>query len=249
MPEGQKKQKCKSGAPEYMLTYGDMVTLLLTFFVMLLTMANFEKQKVIKAISSFQKAMGIMPDMTTVAVMPEVFVPRMGGEQERRRLAVKEAQKIVRKAKKQEMKEAVKVKVTEKGIAVKLSDPRNFVSGSAELSAKVRKALAIVAETIRGLPNDPAVRVEGHTDNIPIRTTEFKSNWHLSSARALNVIEFLSEAANVPPRRLQAIGYGEFRPIATNATAEGRRKNRRIEIYIDFVKKKDTKLKTTYWAE
>lgn len=230
-----------------MLTYGDMVTLLLTFFVLLLSMASFEQEKIKQAISSFQKAMGFLPSMTTVAVMPEVFVPRLGGA-ERRKLAIKEAQKIVKKAKKQELKEAVKVKVTEKGIAVKLSDPEVFATGSAELNEHTRKALRIVAETIRELPNNPDIRVEGHTDNVPIHTSRYKSNWHLSSARALSVVEFLSVAANVPPRRLSAIGYGEFRPLTDNFSAEGRQKNRRIEIYIDFIEKKNQEL-DRYWAE
>ncbi len=244
----KKEKKDSGGAPAWLLTYGDMVTLLLTFFVLLLSMANFEKVKVVNALNSFQQAMGIMPSLTTVAVMPHVVVPKMGGDQQRRRIAVKVAKDIAKQVKQKNLKESVKVKVTETGIAIKLSDPENFLSGSSDLSRKAKKALMLIASRIRNLPNDPSIRVEGHTDNVPIHNMLYKSNWHLSSARALSVIEYLSKVSNIPPDRLQAVGYGEYRPIAPNNTAAGRKKNRRIEIYVDFIKKKEMAL-TNYWSE
>jgi chemotaxis protein MotB len=119
-------------------------------------------------------------------------------------------------------------------LTVNILDRVMFDSGEAVLKpageAVMRKIAAILAE-------HPALKIHviGHTDNVPIRTearSRFASNWELSSARALAAVHFLTEKAGVDPRRVGAVGYGEFRPIADNATAEGRARNRRIAITI-----------------
>jgi chemotaxis protein MotB len=113
---------------------------------------------------------------------------------------------------------------------VKMKDKILFASGSATLGKEGRDALAAVAEALRGLKGR-AIRVEGHTDDVPTSGGAFASNWELSSARALAVVRFLQDTG-VDPTRLVAAGYGEFQPISPNDTPEGRSLNRRIEIVL-----------------
>lgn len=104
-----------------------------------------------------------------------------------------------------------------------------FASGSAELSNKALPVLEKVAEVVRHVPN--VINVEGYTDDVPISTGIYPSNWDLSSARATSVVKAL-EKNNIPPTRLSAVGYGEFHPIADNASEEGRFKNRRVVLVL-----------------
>lgn len=113
-------------------------------------------------------------------------------------------------------------------MTVRLAEKVLFPSGSATLSRDGKATLAKVADAFKDL-KDRIVRVEGHTDNVPIKSAAFPSNWELSAARAIAVVRFL-ESAGVDPARLAAAGYGEWQPIAPNDTPEGRAQNRRIEI-------------------
>jgi chemotaxis protein MotB len=128
--------------------------------------------------------------------------------------------------------EAGRVELTElRGkMTVKMKDKILFSSGSAALGKDGRSALQAVADALRNVQGK-TIRVEGHTDNVPTGGTSFPSNWHLSTARALAVVRFL-QSAGVDPTKLAAAGYGEFQPVADNASAEGRSLNRRIEIVL-----------------
>jgi chemotaxis protein MotB len=119
-------------------------------------------------------------------------------------------------------------------LTVNILDRILFDSGEAELKPTGAEVLRKVAAVLAAHPN-LKIHVVGHTDNVPIRLAarkRFPSNWELSTARATAAVRFLSEAAGVDPRRLGAVGYGEFRPVADNTTAEGRARNRRIAITI-----------------
>jgi chemotaxis protein MotB len=115
-------------------------------------------------------------------------------------------------------------------LQVRATDRVLFDSGSAEIKPAGRAVLTKVATGIKGM-TDREIRVEGHTDSVPIKGTRFASNWDLSVARAVTVAKFLA-AGGVPTKNLAAVGYGENRPIASNDTAEGRQRNRRIEIVL-----------------
>ena len=123
----------------------------------------------------------------------------------------------------------VSVKRNDYWIELEMNSELLFLSGEATLSKKAQPVLKKIAEVINALPN--AINVEGHTDNIPIGTLKFPSNWDLSSARATSVVqEFVKEGIN--PTRLSAIGYGEFHPIGDNKIEEGRFKNRRVTLVL-----------------
>ena len=126
-------------------------------------------------------------------------------------------------------KKLVKVNLQGDKIEVQFSSKLLFESGSARLSSQARKAFRDIAIIVKPLKN--SIFVEGHTDNVPIKTLAFPSNWELSAARAASVVEYLSRQG-LDPRRLAAIGYGEYRPISDNDNEEGRSKNRRVTLVL-----------------
>ena len=113
-------------------------------------------------------------------------------------------------------------------LLVRARDQILFDSGSADLKAEGRSVIGVVAKAIKGI-DDREIRVEGHTDDVPIRSARFASNWDLSAARAATVAKVLAEGG-VAPKQLAVVGYGEYRPLAPNDSNESRARNRRIEI-------------------
>jgi len=126
----------------------------------------------------------------------------------------------------------VKVQMLERGLVITLVAEVLFDSGKAELKTASLGTLSKVSNVLNTTVKDLNVGIEGHTDNEPIKRSGWKSNWELSSARALSVLHYLVDSAGVAPVRLSGIAYGEYHPIADNGTKEGRRKNRRVEIVI-----------------
>ncbi len=126
----------------------------------------------------------------------------------------------------------VTLEMAEKGLVVTFLSEILFDSGKATIKKAADVSLDKVADVAKNIVPDLNIGVEGHTDNVPIKHSGWKSNWELSTARATSVIHYLINEKGVAPQRLAAIGYGEFRPVTSNDTPEGRRKNRRVEIVI-----------------
>ncbi|NTV29943.1 MAG: OmpA family protein [Candidatus Omnitrophica bacterium] len=125
----------------------------------------------------------------------------------------------------------VKVEMLEKGLVITFVAEVLFDSGKADLKSDSLEKLEKVSKVLLSTVVDLNVGIEGHTDNEPIKHSGWKSNWHLSSGRALSVLQYLIEQG-VSPERLSAIACGEYRPVASNDTKEGRQKNRRVEIVV-----------------
>jgi chemotaxis protein MotB len=241
MPRERKKKKDEDSGASYLTTWADMTTLLLCFFVMLLAMSSVNPAKFMVAASSFQNAFsGILESMPTIPIHENVLRPRMGGDEQNKRMAINAKRRIERRAERQDMDDAVKVKVTEKGLAIRISDPVLFDVGNAALKPRFKELLYNVG-TIINEDTTTRIRVEGHTDNTPINTARYPSNWDLSAARALNVVKFLARNAGIDPARLSAVGYGEYHPIVPNTSPENRQRNRRIEIYVEYINKSPDK--------
>jgi chemotaxis protein MotB len=124
----------------------------------------------------------------------------------------------------------VNLQIDARGLVISLKDTAFFASGSATVLPASMPLLDNIAQAIDKYTN--SIRIEGHTDNIPIKTAQFPSNWELSTARATNIVHYLVKTHGISPDRLSAVGYGEYRPIADNSTAEGRQKNRRVDIVV-----------------
>jgi len=118
----------------------------------------------------------------------------------------------------------------ERGLVISFKDAMLFPSGSDQLTSQAREIITEVGKNLVNLPN--YIRVEGHTDDLPINTSRFASNWELSVLRAATVVHVLSEEANIPAERLAIIGYGEHRPLVPNENDEYRAMNRRVDIVI-----------------
>ena len=124
----------------------------------------------------------------------------------------------------------VEVATSMRGLVISLPEAGSFPAGRAELSAKASAVMFDLAQELRGLPN--LIRVEGHTDNVPIHTAQFASNWELSTARATTVVQYLIEAGGLDPARLAAAGYAEYRPRLSNDSLDARARNRRVDIVV-----------------
>jgi chemotaxis protein MotB len=144
-----------------------------------------------------------------------------------------QAQKRLAESLKQELGEArAKLSMTERGLVLTLLDEIFFDSGKAVIKPEGIQTLEKVATVLKETVPDSPVAVEGHTDNEPIKVSGWRSNWELSSARALAVVHYFIDQEGLPPERLRAVGGGEYQPVASNETAEGCRQNRRVEIVI-----------------
>jgi chemotaxis protein MotB len=137
----------------------------------------------------------------------------------------------------------VKLEMMGKGLVITVLGDVLFDSGKAKIRPESYHILDKVATVLKENVPQLNVGIEGHTDNLPIKFSGWKSNWELSTARALSVLHYLVEDKNISPERVSAIGYGEYRPVASNSTKEDRQLNRRVEIVIlpQFTKAKETK--------
>ena len=233
MAKKKKQEECEEGAPGWMVSYGDLMSLLLTFFVLLLSFSSMQESKFQSAMASIKKALGALPKSSGMQSKMTMF-----NEQQQRDAdeMIDEVMEMKVKISEQDLDDQVKVTLTEKGAHIIISDPMLFDLGSNRLRSGVIPALDVVAELISG-NDDTEIVVEGHTDNWPIRSSDFPSNWELSAARALSVVKYFAFQKNFEPGRFAAVGYGEYRPLKPNDSVENRAANRRVEIYVNKNKK------------
>lgn len=125
---------------------------------------------------------------------------------------------------------SINVEENERGVTIHILEDIVFASGSADLKTTSKLVLHQISSIIKNLPND--VRIEGHTDNVPISSTPFPSNWHLSVARALNTAYYLIKFEGLSPDKVSIVGYSEYKPIESNETVSGRAHNRRVDLVI-----------------
>jgi chemotaxis protein MotB len=216
----------KHGAAPWLLTYSDMVTLLLCFFVMMMAFSTISQEKFYLMMTSIQSAFGIL-DKGKALDPAEMLGGGSYLELKRfEELAVRLSDYISL----HQMEGKVRVSMDEKGLTIRFLDGVLFDVGKADLKEGVRAILDNIAALLIDIPNH--ICVEGHTDSMPINTEKFPSNWELSTARASMVIRYFIENFDIDPMRLSAAGYGEYRPVASNDTPEGRSLNRRVDIVI-----------------
>jgi len=233
-PKWRQESERKQGAPDWMVTYSDMVTLVLCFFVLLFSYSSIDEAKFGDAMISLREAFGVL--LSGRALVPQDVTP-LTAEELAGLIKLRDMEQInkVQEMIDQRIQEAnlagtVELIRGQRGLTIRFADRVLFDSGQADLKPAGITALQVVGDAIRGLPND--IRVEGHTDSIPINTRDFPSNWELSTRRATNVVRYLVEGLSLPAQQLSAAGYAEHRPIADNGTLEGRRLNRRVDIVV-----------------
>lgn len=219
-----------------MTTWGDMMSLLLAFFIFLFNVGEEGTTKYKMAISSFRQSLGVFPSSISVLRPDEVLlVPSekgtknfWGEEKQMAELQKKLEQEIDKMVESKNVGQYQQVKRGEQELFITLGDGALFDSGSDSLKPEFTKILDKIAGEIKKY--NLQMMVEGHTDDRPINTARFPSNWELSTARATQVIRYMINNKGISPENLIATGYGESKPKGSNDTAEGRSRNRRIEI-------------------
>ncbi len=213
------------------MTYGDMMSLLLTFFVLIVSFSSIQESKFQQVALSLQGAFGVMNKPPSVVEMPQLLIPEMSAKE--REDILQEIRRLERSLLDTGLDKEVDIKVTERGIAFRINAPFLFDTGRAELKTPNIAVLGKLAGFFQRF--DYPLRIEGHTDSVPIHNERFPSNWELSAARAVAVARFF-QSEGVAPERMAAIGFGEYHPLASNDTAEDRAKNRRVEIFLRLEK-------------
>lgn len=218
----------------WLITYADLITLLLGLFVVLYSMSQIDLSKYQQWISAFSQLFGgggVLAGGKGVLVTPAP--PKSGSASDVSASQPTQQQKLevqinaVLSSNIQSKK--IIVTTSPEGLTIHLLERLLFESGSAELKPEAMSVLDTLAEILKFLPNK--IRIEGHTDNRPIRSAKFPSNWHLSVARALNTAYYLMNKG-VNPEKISIVGYAEYRPIAPNDSEENRAKNRRVDIVV-----------------
>jgi chemotaxis protein MotB len=231
---GRKKKKAEGqalGAPLWMITYGDMMSLLLCFFILLFSFSTLDLVKFRSVIVELQGALGVLsggPMVLNLGDIPAKQLTENPSANTRQMEKIEES--IERKVEEEGLQGAIQTTLDERGLMIRFTDTVLFDLGKAEIKPEAVPVLDVVAEGLAGISNP--VRVEGHTDPTPIRTAEFPSNWELSTARATAIVHFLIESGGLPPERLSAAGYAFYHPVLPNNTPENRMRNRRVDVII-----------------
>lgn len=234
-----KEEESKGGAPEWMCTFSDMMSLLLCFFVLLFSLSTIEKKKLVQASGSLKGAFGGLPAPYVVEPIPDKHTqPEMSrpAQPVRKQFYGKEeiTREEARKVKSKNLDHMIQVTGTEQGITFRLSGDFAFDRGSAELKADAIEALQFIANEVSQFPNNP-IKVDGHTDNTR-RKSDPDFNWRLAANRAYTVMEFLiffgSKDNRVNQQRFSYESYADTKPLPdVNPDLEiGRALNRRVEI-------------------
>ncbi|MDI6710284.1 MAG: flagellar motor protein MotB [Thermoanaerobacterales bacterium] len=227
----------KASQDRWLITYADLITLLLIFFVVMYAMSKVDASKFRAIAESLTKALGgagMVLDYPGVTVAPGVGVtgqdsPSIQNKQEGLMLEKIQSQ-LEQLIKEQGLQARLSVRSEERGIVLSIQDTALFPLASAELTPQAKEIVHKVGLIL--LQTSNYIRIEGHTDNLPIHNARFPSNWELSVARSCSVVQELIRDLHFPPERLSATGYGEYRPVATNDTPEGRQQNRRVDFII-----------------
>ena len=210
----------------WLISYADFITLLFAFFVVMYSTASINAGKLRAVSDAMSSAFHPFISFSASAI-------RLTREQtatEILKLDMGLYVKVVAELNKVDRQSRITVAKESRGIVIRMADKLLFEVGKAEVLPEAKPALDKIAALIRSSPNH--VQIEGHTDNIPINTAVYPSNWELSAARAVGIMRYFVDEKGIDPDRFSIAGYAEYRPLVSNDTLEGRAKNRRVEIVL-----------------
>jgi len=233
------RQRATVSHERWLVSYADFITLLFAFFTTLYAISTVDARKLTAVVDSVQSAFatagpaardarrghtaGGVPARLELPVQPP-------GDTGRDAVELREVKAALDIRLEREIAAGdVQLEMDPRGLVISIREAGSFPTGSADLSAAAQVGLRQIAETLSEVGN--AVRVEGHTDNVPIHTDRYRSNWELSTARATTVVAFFVNAG-LPPTRFSAAGYGEFHPRVANDTPDLRALNRRVDVVV-----------------
>ena len=214
-----------------MITYGDMMTLLLCFFILLFSFSTLDVVKFKNVIVELQGALGVLSGGPMVLNLGDIPAKQITDNPSASTRRMEEIQEKIKDEVDQEgLEQSIETSINERGLLIRFTDAVLFDLGSADLRPEAFPILDVINEELATINN--RVQVEGHTDSTPINTPLFPSNWELSTARATAIIHYLIENGGLAPERLSAAGYAFYHPVLPNTTAENRSRNRRVDIII-----------------
>jgi chemotaxis protein MotB len=244
----RQEQPRHASAERWLVSYADFVTLLFAFFVVLYANSKTDTQQVQRIAQSFRDAVG-SEKLTralakligqAAAVPPESRVQdqvaasissKAGDGPGAASAALLPSMGRLKKDLSKEIQDGrLEVRMERRGLVISLRESSFFPSGDKTVLPAARRILSLIAESLQPLPN--AIRLEGHTDAVPIHNARFRSNWELSAARSIALMELFTEDLNLPRDRLSIAGFADTAPVATNETPEGRARNRRVDIVV-----------------
>ena len=245
------------GAPAWMNTYGDMVTLILTFFILLFSFSTVNAKKWEGLVKSFhgENFVAVAASEASAAgatgTGSEVSAGNGQSQTNHQDSPAENANDTVPKEVFNELYEKLKNHIQQNGlenelnvektgevITLRITDSALFDSGRDQIRYDAIAMLDNLTDMFKTYENVIGmIRIEGHTDNVPISTSKFQSNWDLSVSRAVNVLQYLLRNSKITPNKFSAVGYGEFRPVASNDTEEGKALNRRVDFVIESITK------------
>jgi chemotaxis protein MotB len=245
----QKVKVEKDNNERYLLTYGDLMNLLLIFFIILYSMSQVDAQKFQQLSSSFKSTFGdyasgklinqggggtnIVPSLNPSDSSTPTPTASANGSgltaEEKGTQEVK--QKVEQLITQQNLQGNLEVELQERGVVISITANLLFASGSADIEKDSLSILDKIGNILLAVPGNN-IRIEGHTDNDPIKTSLYPSNWELSSARATNVLRRLVDNSGIKPNVISSVGYGEFRPKVPNISEANKAANRRVDIVI-----------------
>jgi chemotaxis protein MotB len=235
-----KQKVVKDTSERWLLTYADLMNLLLILFILLYSMSQVDQSKYEQLAQSLNASLGISSGKkftptqgagSSVIPLPNT-IPETVIKSKMEQQQMDEVQKQVNNlVKNGNLEGKVDVQMQERGIVISITAQLLFKPGEADIVPGSKPTIQEIGTVLKGIPGNQ-IRIEGYTDTDPIHTDKFPSNWELSSARATNILRLLVDTAGIDPGMIAATGYGEMRPIVKNDTAENKAKNRRVNIVI-----------------
>lgn len=230
------EHRSKVSHERWLLTYADLITLLMIFFVVMYALSNVDAVKFRAIAETLSKALGGSGGAVLNSPGPSIVSGQSGEiniiekqiDETRQMEQIRQELEVF--IQENNLSAQVSVISEERGVVVSFQTPVLFALGSAEIVPSAVVMIRKVGEILIKTPN--YIRVEGHTDNLPINTRQYPSNWELSSARATRVVQELIKGLGFPPERLSATGYGEYRPRVPNNSEANRQLNRRVDLVV-----------------
>lgn len=247
-PSEAEDHVCEEGAPAWLATMGDLMSLLLVFFVLMLSFANMDKQLFMEAMGSVKQALGVIQEnpgqfeLKSSSLIewsendskPTLDIMDLDQVQQNQpTMDQKIMQQVQQSIAENNLSRIVEAESSERGVIVRVKGGALFKPGSDKL---LPVSFVFLDEVIRITEEFPyELSIEGHTDDSPISTPRFPTNWHLAAARSIAVLRYMIDAGDIDPSRIAASGYGSTRPLVPNDSPDNRAVNRRVE----FVYKRD----------
>ena len=228
-------EEVEEGAPLWIVTFGDLMSLLMCFFVLLLSFSEMDRNKYRIVSGSMRNAFGIQRKKP---IFESPKGQKMISKEFDQAIVLVRVKEVIDpimnelESEYEELKDSVEVEVKDNRVTIRMMGEATFDTGQAKLRKEFLPLLLKIGEVLSKTESE--IIIAGHTDNVPLIGGTYKSNLGLSMARAGSVAEYLLKSTSIDPEKLSTMGFGEYRPLASNDTVEGRQKNRRVEIIVSM---------------